>query len=1028
MGAHGAVESVTPVESVTDLYDRSLGELFMAQVQRHSDRPAIAGPTGQLTYAELGALVERFASGLQRLGLPAGANVAVAGDRGADACVAMLGAVCAGLGYVPLDPSLPADRLRDMLADSGSAAVVRLPGAKSVGGRELDFADVLDAGRLGAVDPIPAPNAAKTPVYVMFTSGTTGRPKAVAIPQRGVARLSIRNGFMDIEPTDRVLHAASLSFDGSVLEMWPALLNGACVVPVASDLLLSAPALHALVERERISVMFLTTSIFHHMAAERPELFAGLRFAIAGGEVLQADAARRVLDHGRPAHLVNVYGPTEVTCVATTYEVTDLPSDAVEIPIGTPISDTTCYVVSAGGCLAADGEDGELCLGGGGVATSYLNAPDVSAERFVHLPFGPDGQPVRVYRTGDIVRRRADGLLEFIGRSDDQVKIRGFRIEPGEISAALTAHPGVTEAAVVTCGEGCTRILAAYVVIDEQSAHAPDAAELLGFLRTRLPDYQVPATVMVLDRLPVTANGKLDRAALPSPARESSAETPGGRGAIAETVAGIWASTLPGGRAEPDDDFFAGGGNSLLAVQLVGRVQQELGIDDEHNYQLITSLLNEPTMRAFTAMVEEVQRTGGAETSTAPADRWRPDVMWEVPRVTHAGPEPDWRNPRHVFLTGATGFLGAYLLRELLDRTDAQIHTLVRGRDATHAYGRLVDAQRRYGIHRPLPAYRVRPVLGDLTGPRLGLREADWERLAACADVIHHCGAEVNFLYPYEKLRVANVFGTQEVLRLAARRAIPVHHVSTLAVVHGLAMAGVQRVTEDTPLDNVELLGMGYPESKWVAEEVVRGAHAAGLPVAIHRPYEISGDTTSFTWNSGASLCELFRMITELGLAPDLDLALNLNPVDYVAGTIVHLGLHTPAEGQTYHQVNPRQALLADLVERLRAHGHQIRTVDYPTWTDAMLAYLADRPGHPFTPLTQLHTKRVTPGGITLQELDCARILPQLDRGRLDADLAGSGLVCPPVDRELLDGYIRYFHESGFIPQRTPALEGAGHA
>jgi thioester reductase-like protein len=286
--------------------------------------------------------------------------------------------------------------------------------------------------------------------------------------------------------------------------------------------------------------------------------------------------------------------------------------------------------------------------------------------------------------------------------------------------------------------------------------------------------------------------------------------------------------------------------------------------------------------------------------------------------------------------------------------------------------------------------------------------------------VIHHCGAEVNFLYPYEKLRVANVYGTQEVLRLAARRAVPVHHVSTLAVVHGMGVAGVPRVTEDTPLDNVELLGMGYPESKWVAEEVVRKAAAAGLPVAIHRPYEISGDTTGFVWNSGAALCELFRLISEMELAPDLDLALNLVPVDHVAGAIVHLGLNRPADGQTYHLVNPREALLGDLVDRLRAHGHAIRTIDYPAWTEAMLAYLAERPEHPFTPLTQLYTKRITPA-ITLQELACARISPQLDRSRLAADLAGSGLDCPPVDTRLLDGYIRYFHDSGFIRQRTGA-------
>ena len=516
MNANGAAEPIT------DVYDQPLAELFLAQVRRHADRPAIAGVDGQLSYAELGSLVERFARGLRHLGLPEGAVVAVAGERGQDFCVAMLGAVCAGLAYAPLDPSLPADRQRRVLTDSGAAAVIQLPGAQVVDGRVLEFADVLDAGRSGtdgqtptptpAPAPAPAPNTA-VPVYVMFTSGTTGRPKGVAVPQRGVIRLCIDNGFADVEPTDRVLHAARLSFDISVFEIWATLLNGACLVPVAREVLLSAPALHAVLERERISVLLLTTSLFHNLAAARPEVFAGLRYVIVAGEAMRADAARRVLEHGRPAHLINAYGLTEIACFSTAHEINDVPPDAVSVPIGVPISDTTCYVVRSDGSLTGDGEDGELCLGGGGNAAGYVNQPEESAARFVSLPIGPDGEPVAVYRTGDIVRRRADGVLEFIGRNDDQVKIRGFRVEPGEVAAMLTSHPGVADAAVVPRGDGDTRVLAAYVVTDGRST----PQDLLDFLCARLPEYLVPATMTVLDRLPLRASGKLDRDALPVP-------------------------------------------------------------------------------------------------------------------------------------------------------------------------------------------------------------------------------------------------------------------------------------------------------------------------------------------------------------------------------------------------------------------------------------------------------------------------------------------------------------------------------
>ena len=1046
-------------EAVTDPYAQSLAALFAEQLARHPDRPAVSGSDRHYSYAELGALAEQFASGLRNLGVPRGAVLAVSGRRGPDACVALLGAAFAGVSYLPLDASLPVERLDGMLADSGALAVVRLPASAAIsvpGVLELEFAEVLDAsdasdasdtseahtGTGGGDRPaLPGPaEAAAVPAYVMFTSGTTGRPKAVPVPQRGVARLAIDNGFLAIGPTDRVLHASPLSFDASTLEIWPTLLNGACLVPVDSTLLLSPPALHAFLRQERITVLFLTTSVFHHMARERPQMFAGLRYVLTGGEALQPEAARRVLELGRPEHLVNAYGPTEAACVATAHEITEVPPDAIGVPIGMPIADTRCHVLRADGSPAAVGEEGELCIGGP-VAGGYLNAPQESAERFVTLPLGPRGGAELVYRSGDFARRRTDGSLEFRGRRDDQVKVRGFRIEPAEIRIALTGHPGVADAAVLTREDGATRYLTAWAATAGAPGPAPTAGELLSFLRGRLPEHMVPATVTVLERLPLTASGKLDRAALTALAEPPAAAGPPdgapATDAVPATVAAVWAVTLPTGRAEPEDDFFEVGGNSLLAVMLVAQVQEALEIDDEHNLHLITELLNEPTLRAFTAVVEEVVRTGGPGAGSSlgagadGTDRWRPDLLWDIPRVTRADPAPDWRAPRQVLLTGATGFLGSYLLRELLERTDAQIHTLVRARDAEHAHERLAEAQTRYGSGLPLPEHRVRPLLGDLARPRLGLSDADWEQQAATADVIHHCGAEVNFLYPYEKLRAANVHGTQEVLRLAARRAVPVHHVSTLAVVHGMGAAGVRRVTESTPLDGVELLAMGYPESKWVAEEVVRGAARAGLPVVVHRPYEVSGATTDHVWNSGAALCELFRIIAELGLAPDLDLALNLVPVDFVAGAIVDLALRRAAEGQTYHLVNAREAVLGDMVDRMRAHGHAIRTVDYPSWTEALLNHLAERPGHRFAPLTRLFTQRITPGGITVQELACTSVSPLLDRSRLEADLAGSGIDCPPVDRQLLDRYLGYFHASGFItePAAAPAAPfGADHA
>ncbi|MFI5532925.1 amino acid adenylation domain-containing protein [Kitasatospora sp. NPDC051853] len=1036
-------------------YSRSLAELFAEQVRTHPRRTAVEGPDARYTYAELGVLAERFARGLAAAGIGPGAVVGVVGQRGPEACAALLGVAYAGATYLPVDAGLPAERVHGMVADAGAVAVVRLPGAGRLAGAAvpvLRYQEVLTAGQESeGGEAFELPRGQGAAAYVMFTSGTTGRPKAVAVPQRGVARLAVANGFFEPGPGDRVLHAATLSFDASVLEFWPTLLNGACLVPVASEVLLSAAELQRVVRERGITALFLTTSIFHRIAQDRPETFAGLRYVLTGGEALRADAARRVLELGRPQHLVNAYGPTEAACVATAQLVTEVPDGASGVPIGRPIADTVCHVLREDGSPAADGEEGELHIGGGGIATGYLNDPQESARRFLTVG-GADGKGAeRLYRSGDFVVRRADGTLEYRGRRDDQVKVRGFRIEPEEVRRALTAHPDVTDAVLVAVEDGTTRSLAAYAAV--RAGAAVTRAGLRAHLAERLPAFMLPATLTVLDRLPLAPNGKVDRSALPAPAAEAERARTDGE-SVAETVARVWAVLLPGARAadggEEETDFFAAGGSSLLAVQLVARVQQELGIDDRHNFRLVTELLAEPLPSAFTAAVEKVatetSATGGPGvegTVQKEGDRWRPDLAWERPTVIAGSPHPVWRRPQHVLLTGASGFFGAYLLRELLDRTEAQVHVLVRARDTDHAHRRLAEAQLRYGIGRPLPADRVRPlpadrvrplpadrvrpVLGDLTLPRLGLSALEWDYQADGADLVVHCGAEVNFLYPYEKLRAANVYGTREVVRLASRRAVPLHHVSTVAVVHGMGAAGLREVTETTPLSHVELLSMGYTESKWVAEELVRGAGRAGLPVAVHRPYEISGDTTSYTWNSAAALCEFFRVIAELGLAPELDLPLNLVPVDFAAGALVHLATRHPAEGQTYHLTNPREAMLADFVERLRAHGHAVRTIGYHGWVDALLDHLADRPDHPFAPFAPLFTTEASgSGGVTVEELATARYSPRLDRARIERDLVGSGLSCPPVDAALLDAYIGYFHASGFIPDPAdPARRAA---
>ncbi|MFL1563961.1 amino acid adenylation domain-containing protein [Pseudomonas sp. O64] len=547
--------------------EHTVQRLFEAQAQARPGAVAVLHGEQVWRYGELNTRANRLAHHLLGLGVRPADNVAILLPRCIDLLVSQLAVLKCAAAYVPLDINAPAERQGFMLQDSGatwlltrSEALVEYPA------RRLDL-DTL------ALDPQPSHNpdlsqSSDSVAYIMYTSGSTGAPKGVQVPHRGITRLVLNNGYADFNAADCVAFASNPAFDASTMDVWGALLNGGQVQVIDHATLLDPAAFGEALEGA--TVLFVTTALFNQYVQMIPEALAGLRILLCGGERADPAAFRSLLAQAPELRLVHCYGPTETTTYATTYEVRAIANDADSVPVGRPISNTQIYLLDAWQQPVPLGVSGEICIGGDGVAKGYLNRPELTAEKFVQDPFNPGAL---MYRTGDLGRWTADGLLECLGRNDDQVKIRGFRIELGEIEARLATCAGIHDVVVLAREDvpGDKRLVAYFtwagepVGIDSVRAH----------LQGQLPDYMLPSAYVPLAHLPLTANGKIDRKALPAPSVDAmnSREFEAPSDALELTLAQLWAEVLKLEQVGRHDSFFELGGHSLLAIRLVNLME-----------------------------------------------------------------------------------------------------------------------------------------------------------------------------------------------------------------------------------------------------------------------------------------------------------------------------------------------------------------------------------------------------------------------------------------------------------------------
>lgn len=553
---------------------------------QYSEAIAVVSEGRRLNYQLLNARANQLAHQLRAWGVGPDSLVGIHVERSIELIVGLLGILKAGGAYVPLDPIHPVARLTQMVDDAGIKVLLTQPHLPSIKSNQPIFTLYLDENweDLAHFPPtdLPLTTHAENLAYVIYTSGSTGQPKGVAVPHRGVIRLLINTNYIDFRPTDRVAHVMSYSFDVAIFEIWGALLNGACLVIVNREILLSPADFAHYLRDQQVSVLVVTTALLNQIAQTLPTAFSTLRYLLFGGESAHPKWVKAILDHEPPPQIVHAYGPTEASVIATTYPVSDIAEDATLLPIGKPIANTECYVLDEQLQPVPPGVAGELYIGGDGLARGYLNQPELTAEKFIPHPFN-DKTGTFLYKTGDRVRYRADGNIEFLGRVDRQIKLRGFRIELEEIEVRLKQNPQVRDALVIVQHlTADDERLVAYLIVAEETLTKEQTftAQLLNSLKDQLPAYMIPAALVLLRAFPKTPNGKIDQEALPPPSWEKHDSTEEITFTPTEKIlAQLWQQVLKVQRVGIHDNFFVLGGHSLLAIQLKARLHDMLRLD-----------------------------------------------------------------------------------------------------------------------------------------------------------------------------------------------------------------------------------------------------------------------------------------------------------------------------------------------------------------------------------------------------------------------------------------------------------------
>lgn len=1028
--------------SVIDV-TKDLAALFQQQAQATPDALALEDETRSLTYAELDNLTWSLADRLRQHGVGRDDLVGILMSRSADNVIASLAALRAGGAFLVLELAYPSGLLRDVIADAKPTVVITQVAhvgqikSKDVPIIVIDQPDGTNGHTPPAVldtkPPLPAEDDLERLAFVSYSSGTTGQPKGIANPHRAAIRsYDLRFGLSDLQPGDRV--ACNVFF---VWEMLRPLIRGATVVAVPDSVSYDPIGLVDFLAERKITDTLMTPTLLATVLSRHSKLgetLPHLRSLWLNGEVVTTDLCRRAFQALPNTRLLNVYSASETHEVAAGDIKSFIDYETRVCPVGPPLDPSHIYILDDAGNRVDTGVSGELYVGGELLAREYLNLPETTAKAFQLDPFEKK-KGARMYRTGDMARLLPSGLLEITGRVGGMIKTRGYTVQPGAVEATIVKHLAVQDCAVVARGEGLERQLVAYVVPDkgevsgrtilviDESGYSPVARRALS---DHLAHYMIPPLWVELDQLPTHGvSGKTDLKALPPP---PSPKTPPLETAKADhnikikmdTIIKVWAAALnmPVGSITPKLDFFDLGGHSLILADLAGRLSKAFGFPVP-----LAPLAGNPTLEGHLEVVRAARDGHTAEVQADLPAILRADSVLAEDIQSNGTPMRPLHDAETVLLTGATGYLGAFLLKYLLESTSAHILCLVRFTEPSEdcrpaGMARIRKNLIDLGIWDDSMLERMEIVPGNLARNRLGLSPEAFDELAPRVQVIIHAAATVNLVYPYAALRNANVGGTREIIRLAARGGATLHHIST----NGVLPPSIEGWSEDTTIgyDDVptELLD-GYGQTKWVAERLVSEAGQRGIPVKIYRPGTISGHSVTGSTNTYDLLNALIVESLQLGCAPDVEgWFAEMTPVDFVSKAIITLANHVDTKQNVYHLGDPDPVASSSLFDSLGELGYSTSRLPWDDWVTLWKEKRGSHRGDdPFT-------VDILRGGMpTIETLKGAIVLKD---GATQPTLDLYGLRRIKIDSNLMETYSRHFFARGWLPRPPQSLKANG--